>query len=177
MIILLFLPVKVNISYNKKAKVTVKFLGIKIYPREKKKQPTVEKTAEQEETTPKENKTESKLKELKETVKLVFDVLELFKKYAHKNLVIEKFMFLYRFGLGDAALTGIYSGAVYAFVHSFSAYIYNKYKVKKQQIDVLPDFDNIKNELVIYLNIKVRVINLLKIGSIVFLKLMKDKEV
>lgn len=184
MVILLFLPVKCIISYDKKASVTVRVLGIKVYPvsRKKpektKKEPAVkteEKTEEQAEKQ--ENKTESKLKELKETLRLIFDILDIFKKYAHKNLVIEKLFFSYKFGLGDAALTGVFSGGVYALVHSTAAYIYNKYKVKKQKIDILPDFDNIKNELIIYLNIKVRVINLLKLGSIFIIKSMKDKEV
>ena len=60
----------------------------------------------------------------------------------------------YKFGLGDAAVTGIYSGVVYAVVNGFAAYIRNYYKIKNQKLEVIPDFDNVVQEF----NAKIEVV-------------------
>jgi hypothetical protein len=133
----------------------VYLLGIKLFPRNK------NNSKKNIETSSENGNTEEKAKkDLKNTLTGVTKIIDVVYSSSKKHLVIDNLYVSYKFGLGDAALTGIYSGAVYAIFHSFGGYLYSNFKVKQQKIDITPDFDNIKNELKINLYFKIRIINL-----------------
>ena len=88
---------------------------------------------------------------LKEILK---QIVEKTKKYA----IIKNIEAKYRFGLGDAAVTGIYSGVVYTVINGFAAYIRNYYKIKNQKLEVIPDFDNKVQEFNAKIEVVIRAI-------------------
>ena len=159
----LIIPVRCIISYNKKTSITVKVFGITIYSSKKRKSSSKDRTDESKDKIPflKEN-----TGELKKLLKSVYSL-------SKKEITIEELNLYYKFGLGDAAMTGIYSGGVYTLLHGFGAFVYNNFKVKKQQIDILPDFDNNINDFKTRIVFKLKIINIIKFAAKLALNLIK----
>lgn len=157
------IPVKCIINYNKKTSITVKTLGIIIYSSKKRKSPQNVNTVNKKDKLPfiKEN-----TDELKKILKSVYSL-------SKKEITIDELKVYYKFGLGDAAMTGIYSGGVYAILHGFGSFVYSNFKVKKQQIDILPDFDNNINDFKINIVFKLRIINIIKFAVKLAIDLIK----
>ncbi len=146
------IPLKCIISYNEKTNITVKTLGIIIYSSKKRKsQPKVKVKKKNDKVSFIKDNTD----ELKKILKSVY-------RLSKREITVDELNIYYKFGLGDAAMTGIYSGGVYALLHGFGAFVYSNFKVKKQQIDILPDFDNNINDFKTMIVFKLRVINIIK---------------
>ena len=150
--IIMLLPVRVIVEYSGKTRLRIFVYGIMIFDSVKKPQEVAEqKEGSNESNGGKETDYITLLKENFEFLKEILkEIVEKTKKYA----IIKNIEAKYKFGLGDAAVTGIYSGVVYAVVNGFAAYIRNYYKIKNQKLEVIPDFDNVVQEF----NAKIEVV-------------------
>ncbi len=152
-VILLFAPISFYIGFNNDLNLIVRVLGIKIFDYNKQK-----KKASKSNEKPKDKQTEEKkednstkqslpdkaqgvLKQLKTYLALITEALEILNRHIKKTLHIQNFRFEFSFGLGDAAATGIFSGAAYAVGNCFYAYLLYNYKVKRHTLKITPDFD------------------------------------
>lgn len=141
--IIMLLPVRVIVEYSGKTRLRIFVYGIMIFDSVKKPQEVAEqkesKECGNEESSGRETDYITLLKENFEFLKEILkEIVEKTKKYA----IIKNIEAKYKFGLGDAAVTGIYSGVVYAVVNGFAAFIRNYYTIKNQRLEVIPDFDN-----------------------------------
>lgn len=138
--IIMLLPVRVIVEYSGKTRLRIFVYGIMIFDSVKKPQEVAEqKESGNEDNGGKETDYITLLKENFEFLKEILkEIVEKTKKYA----IIKNIEAKYKFGLGDAAMTGIYSGVVYAVVNGFAAFIRNYYTIKNQRLEVIPDFDN-----------------------------------
>lgn len=166
--IIVLLPVRLVVEYSGKTKMKIFVYGIKFYDTEKK---APGKPVEQNENQQAEEKKSDTdyitiLKENIEFLKeILFQIIEKTKKYA----IIKNIEAKYKFGLGDAALTGIYSGVAYAVINGFAAYIRNYYKIRNQKLEVIPDFDNKVQEFETKIEVVIRAMFFIP----VFVRLMK----
>lgn len=153
-VILLFAPISVYVGFNNDLNLIVRVLGIIIFDYNKQK-----KKVRKSDEKPKDKQTEEKkeednsakqslpdkaqgvLKQLKTYFALITEALEILNRHIKKTLHIQNFRFEFSFGLGDAAATGIFSGAAYAVGNCFYAYLLNNYKVKRHTLKIAPDFD------------------------------------
>ncbi len=158
------IPVKCIISYNEKTSISVKTLGITVYSSQKHKKRKKKNEAKN---------SKDKLPFLKDNTNELKKILKSVYRLSKREITIDELSLYYKFGLGDAALTGIFSGGVYALFHGFGAFVYSNFKVKKQKIDILPDFDNNINDLKVYIVFKLRIINLIKFAVSMAFDLVK----
>ncbi len=166
--IIALLPVRVVVEYSGKTKMKIFVYGIKIYDRENKASVKSAKQNENQQGEEKKSDTDyiTLLKENFEFLKeILFQIVEKTKKYA----IIRNIEARYKFGLGDAAVTGIYSGIVYGVINGFAAYIRNFYKIRNQKLEVIPDFDNKVQEF----EAKIEVVIRAMFFAPVFLRLVK----
>ena len=155
--LVLFIPIKCIISYDKERKLAVvRIFGITVYSSEKSKRKKKKQNVS-------EKKDDEKTFRLRENISDIYDALKIIYRSARNELTIKKLYLSYKFGRGDAAMTGIYAGTVYAVFHGLGTFIYNRFNVKQQKIDILPDFDNNIDELELSIIIKLRVINIVGI--------------
>jgi len=168
--LVLFIPIKCIVSYDNERKLAVvRIFGITVYSSEKSKRKNKKQNVS-------EKKDGEKTFNIREDIKNIYDALKIIYRSARNELTVKKLYLSYKFGRGDAALTGIYAGVVYAVVHSLGTFVYNKFKVKQQKIDILPDFDNNIDELEVYIIIKLRVINLIGIIKNIVIDLANREE-
>lgn len=147
--VILFTPISVRIFFHDDLDLKIKLLGITVYDYQKqtsdkknKKEPKkTEPVSEKEQKHSVLEEAERVLKQIKIYFELLMQALEILKVYIQEKTVLNTFRFFFSFGLGDAALTGIYSGAAYAAVNCFYAYLLNNFRVKKHEIKVTPDFE------------------------------------
>ena len=166
-LVVVLLPVRVIVEYSGKTKLKIFVYGIKVFETNKK----INKGRSQGEKKGESEKQSdidyiTLLKENFEFLKEILrQVVEKTKKYA----IIKNIEAKYKFGLGDAAVTGIYSGVAYGVVNGFAAYIRNYYKIKNQKLEVIPDFDNNVQDF----SAKIEVVIRAAFFVPVFLRLMK----
>ena len=161
-VILLFAPISVFVGFNNDLNLIVRVLGIKMFDYNKRKkkmnkadekakgEPTEEK--KEDSTGDKQNlpdRAQGILKQIKTYFSLISEALKILNRHIKKTLHIQNFRFEFSFGLGDAAATGIFSGAAYAVGNCFYAYLLNNYKVKRHTLKITPDFDK-KGFLVLF---------------------------
>lgn len=135
-----FLPISVNICFDKglKFRVKVLFFDVFTYPdsnEEKAKSEPPEQTVRQE-TSHKDF-----LDKISLYIKISKELLSVIKN-ALKSVKIKKYVFNFVCGTGDAALTGIFFGAVYAVLNPFHRYFFDNFNIKKKEISITPDFEN-----------------------------------
>lgn len=161
-VILLFAPISVYVGFNNDLNLIVRVLGIKMfdYNKQKKKADRADKTPKEDQAEDKKEESDSAkqslpdraqgiLKQIKTYFSLISEALEILNRHIKKTLHIQNFRFEFSFGLGDAAATGIFSGAAYAVGNCFYAYLLNNYKVKRHTLKIAPDFDK-KGFLVLF---------------------------
>lgn len=102
-------------------------------------------------------------------------IYKIFVEKAKKYAIINNIEVKYHFGFSDAAFTGIYSGVVYSVVNVVLAFLQNSFKVKKQKIEIIPDFDNKVQEFKADIEATIRILIFLP-EIIKFLKLLKNKK-
>lgn len=133
-----FLPISVNICFDKGLKFRVKILVFDIftYPdsNETKKEP-------HEQTENKEPSDKDFLDKISLYIKISRELLSVLKK-EFKSVKIKKYVFNFICGTGDAALTGIFFGAVYAVLNPFHRYFFDNFRIKKKEVSITPDFEN-----------------------------------
>lgn len=146
-----FFPVRIVCEYKGKTKIKVFVFGVKIYDSENKRQ-------EKEEKPVPKNDRDEKDSDLIETLKINFEILKLIVEKTKKYAIIKNIEVKYRFGLSDAAITGVYSGVVYSVVNGFAAFLRNYFRIKNQRLEVIPDFDNTVQEFEAKIELVVRVV-------------------
>ncbi len=176
-VILLFVPISVFVGFNNDLNLIVRLLGIKMFDYNKQK-----KKADKSDEKKKENRTEEKkeevntsaeqslpdkaqgiLKQIKAYFALISEALRILNRHIKKTLHIQNFRFEFSFGLGDAAATGIFSGAAYAVGNCFYAYLLNNYKVKRHELKIAPDFDKKGFSVLFELKLKVSLFWLIRL--------------
>lgn len=171
--IVVLLPVKVVIEYSGKTRLKICVYDIKIFDTAKK--------------IPDDNPEENKAQDdgdtsdtdyiilLKENFEFLKEILKQIVEKTKKYAIIKNIEAKYKFGLGDAAVTGIYSGVVYGVINGFAAYIRNYFKIKNQKLEVIPDFDNKVQEFEAKVEIVIRAIFFVPV-ILRILKIFKGKE-
>lgn len=172
--VVVMLPVRVVIEYTGKTMFKVYVYGIKIFDTTKNKKGKQTTKSESAEKSTKSDTDYITL--LKDNFELLKEILKQIVEKAKKYVIIKNIEVKYRFGLGDAAITGIYSGAVYAVINGFAAYIRNFYRIRKQRLEVVPDFDNKVQKFEAKIEIVIRAIFFVPV-FIKLLRIFKRKEV
>jgi len=158
-LLILFVPVSVSFSFSEHADFNIKVLWFTVY--------SISEAGQKSETNPKKktDDDQSKATDILKTVKTYFsvvtDMLKVLYRYLKSNLKIRNLDFSIAYGLGDAAVTGIFSGAVYTVVNTFYAYILNNFTVKKHSVKVNPDFENRCFDIKFFMNFKISLMWLL----------------
>lgn len=134
------IPIKVRLAFSEKLDFSIKILNIKIFELKDKKK--TDEKSEKNKQCPDEDKATDILGVIKSYFEVVIEILKILYQHLKKKLVIQKFSFSVSFGFDDAASTGIFSGAVYTITNVFYAYLLNNFKVKKHNVDVVPNFNN-----------------------------------
>ncbi|MBQ2896847.1 MAG: DUF2953 domain-containing protein [Clostridia bacterium] len=169
-----FFPLRVVFEYTDKAKFKVYAYGIKIYDSQK------PRTEEQKKPLPQSEESNSGndlVERLKKNFGFLKEILKLIVEKAKKYAIIKNIEVRYRFGLSDAAVTGIYSGVVYGVVNGFAAFLRNYFRIKNQKIDVIPDFDNKVQEFEAKIELIVRVVFFVPVMHKVIKLVHEKKEV
>ena len=165
-LIVFFIPISINIKFNDRLDFFIKVLGIPVFDYNKRKSKNTDQVKSEEFKNP-DNKNIVNAVEILDTVKQYFkiisELLKILNRSFKSHFKISNLDFSYKFGLGDAAETGIFSGAVYTAVSVFYAYIINNYTLKKHKINIQPDFNNTLHEVSFYLKIKMTLYSILKL--------------
>ena len=166
--LLLLLPVSVDLSYKEDFLVTVKFLGIKVFPLKERKQ--AEKTDKPKSETKKDNQLKTSFQKLKEkygfsgAIKEIFAFLKECLKHLGGFLKTVKFPKV-KLNLvvveSDAFKTAIKYGEVCAVVYPVLSYLESKTNIKYKKIDVKSDFNAQKGEFDFSLTAKLQIIFLI----------------
>ncbi len=172
----LLFPLKVVFKYKGESILRVYAYGFKVYDSEKKRERKSKKqqqNVQQEEQKPKDESTF--LEKLKKNFDILKQIIKLIVEKAKKYAIIENIEVKYRFGLSDAAITGIYSGVVYGVVNGFAAYLRNYFKIENQKLDIVPDFDNNVQEFEAKIVLVIRVMFFIPVFNRL-LKLIHEKK-
>jgi hypothetical protein len=152
LILLSFLPVYVEVRYDKNALLAVKLLTFNVYKTGK------SGKVKNEEKSPDTNVAaapEKRASALKGNLSFVKDILfELF-GLVKEHIVVLNVSISYTFGFSDAAVTGIFSGVAHAVINAFMAIIDHTFKVKDININITPDFNKPGHNLDLYLKIRI----------------------
>ncbi len=138
--LLLLIPVRIYLVYDKTLKSYVKIGFIKIPLEKKEKKEKPQKSSEKGQKKP-EKKADSGAK-IKKLLAAQDDFKELLSYAARRAIVVEKIEFKLDFGTDSAAATGILTGAVNAAVYMLLSVIHHNTLLKKQSIEINPNFEN-----------------------------------
>lgn len=153
-LLVLLLPVRAVVEYSGKARLKIYVYGVKVFDTTKKTKKSTQQSEEKQTCEPKADTDYGAM--LKENFEFLKEILKQIVEKNQKYAIIKNIEAKYKFGLGDAAVTGIYSGVVYAVVNGFAAYIRNYYKIENQRLEVIPDFDNTVQEFGAKIEIVIR---------------------
>lgn len=160
-LLILFVPVSVSFSFSERADFKIKILGFTVYSLYE----AGQKIDVKEEKKNKNDDDQSKATDILKTVKTYFgvitDMLKVLYRYLKSSLKIKNLDFSITYGLGDAAITGIFSGAVYTAVSTFYAYIINNFTVRRHSVNVNPNFENRCFNIKFFLNFNISIMWLL----------------
>lgn len=153
-VIFLLLPIKIEFLFSKELDLNIKILGKTLFSlKDNNKEHEVQKENTDSTEEIKDGKTpESILKVVKLYFEVITDILKILHRYLKRRLKIKKFNFYISFGLGDAAMTGIFSGGVYTVINIFYAYLLNTFPVKQHNVKIEPDFNNERFDIGFELN-------------------------
>lgn len=160
----LFCPVCVNMSYLLYKEQNVFTLKTGLFV------PfiTLYKSGSEKNNKQEKNKKDNENGEVKEKKKMSFEVIkniisevsDLF-AYFKKHLSITNFKLHFHIGTGDAALTGITSGAAWGALYDVAAVFANKFKLKDKNLHVCPNFSEKIFECDINVRLSVKVLYVL----------------
>ncbi len=85
-----------------------------------------------------------KIKFMSDTYKHIFHGL---KRYIQDKIICPSFVLKVHFGLGDAALTGIATGVIWAFIYNGFSILSRIVVVKEREINVWPDFNEKRSDI------------------------------
>lgn len=146
----LLIPISVHISFDKRLEFNVNILSFKIF-----KHSDTENGNKAKNDSKNKKSFVEKLDMVSSYLKFVKEFLTIFNEYSKKAIVIRKYDFYFSCGLGDAAKTGMFFGAVYAVLNSFHTYLFNNYKIKRKKVLINPDFENERFDLVFLLSFRI----------------------
>lgn len=110
---------------------------------------------------------------LKEDIKKLLDYL-LNKAIVFKNIEIKT-----EFGFSDPALTGVMCGTQNALFYNIAAYLHNNFDVRNVEVEVNPDFENVRFEAFFNCIVKMKtahIINVLFCGIKILKKIKKTSK-
>lgn len=159
-LILLFVPVRIILEYDKSARIYLKILFMKKHLNgERKKSPErKEKQAPEKTQKPDAGNKITKFLSLKE------DIAEFAEFTARRCVVFEKLSLSLDFGTGDAAATGILTGLANSAVYTIISVIHHNTMLKSFDVNINPDFE--EEKLVFYLLCiaKTRAVHIISMG-------------
>ena len=160
LVLILLLPVTLRVSYDEDLLVKVKIGFVRVYVNHT--EDAAQKAAKSaEDAGEKMDKSWTKqLKQAKEFFSVLQDLLHILLEHVKKYVTIKKVRISYTFGFSDAAATGIFSGAVYAVVHGFLAYLDSAFKVQEHQVEIQPDFNQPRQEFAAELVVRILMVHL-----------------
>ena len=157
LIFLLFTSVHIDLSYEKKYVLTVKYGLITVYKNQEKgynDKGKVENT----------DKVELELKKIKSVITKAKRILQELRSTAKKHFVIKSITIKYSFGFDDAAITGMFSGVAYSVIYSLMGYVDSNFNLKNKEVLISPDFDNNCQKFEFGCQCKIKLYYLLKSG-------------
>lgn len=161
--IILFLPVKMQIHLNAdEKKILLKYAFLKkiLYPTNK----SEKKNEEKEKKALNESKNKYDFKLLLKLFNAEKDVLFVFFKKSisyilNRGIKISELNISGAFGTGDPAYTGILCGGVYSAIYNAIGVLDDKGLLKKHEININPDFEEMCLNIGAYAELRVRLIN------------------
>ena len=115
-------------------------------------------------------------------VKLIYEaykqVFQGVKKYIRGKIICPYFTLTLYFGLGDAALTGITTGGIWAFIYNVFSIINRIVVVQKREINVYPDFNEKRCDICFDSIFTIRIVHIIIVSvlsAFLFLKVMLGK--
>lgn len=149
-LLLFFTPLSVCFSYGSEegGKVEVKFL-VKVFSYPKRGEEKKKKAAPPKDKARKEEKAEKKdKKDIGEIISLVKDLIPVLTSFC-RHITVKEIDIYVKHGTGDAAKTAIEYGEINAGIYSALALLKNAFRVKKQHLNIVPDFSEEKTEYLI----------------------------
>lgn len=144
------------------------------------------KTKKEKTVKPEETKFLSieQIKKYIENVRFVYSVYgKVYKKvnsYLRRKIVCHELIFKLDFGLGDAAVTGVTTGAVWGTAYNLLSVLHHHMIIKKTDIRITPDFNDQKMEIRFYGIFTVKIVNIiivLVIAMLSFMKVLFEKKI
>lgn len=157
--VLLFVPIGARLKFDKSLVIKIKigFLSFS-FPKGKAK-------------PDKEKKSKAPVKEKRDFKKLITDILSIkdditdfFSFVSEKCFIMRNLDFRLDFGTGDAAYTGIATGALNAFVYSVISVIHHNTKLRKWSVNINPDFEKTRFDLVFDCICTTRLVHIIRMG-------------
>ncbi len=173
---------EIDNDLNKKSKINLSIFGGRI----KFKIPDFKRKNAKEgldKTTDNKNSSDTFITKFKELEAILDKILKTYngsKKHIKKRIIVSKLDFYIKFGLFDAAQTGILTGWVWSVLYMLYAFVCENAVVKKHNFQVEPDFDEFMFELKSSGIIKLTLVNIISIAFRIFInykKIIKNKEV
>lgn len=148
---ILFLPIYLTVNYRfddgkNKFTVCIKILKIKIFEKDlladtSQKPKKIKKLQQEKYKIAKKEKKKNLKEKLRKLYSKKEDIFKLFDVI--KNLLVfKKISFVAKFGLADAAATGILTGAANIVVYNLLGLLYNNFKVYDINVNITPQFNN-----------------------------------
>ncbi|MBP3359703.1 MAG: DUF2953 domain-containing protein [Clostridia bacterium] len=159
-LILLFVPVRIILEYDKSAHIYLKILFWKKLLNKESRKPH-EKNEKQ--TAEKKDKTNAGNK-IKKILSLEDDIKEFADFTAKRCVTFEKLRFSLDFGTGDAAATGILTGLVNGAVYTIISVIHHNTTLKSFDVNINPDFEGEKFVFYLLCIAKTRAVHIISMG-------------
>ncbi len=83
-----------------------------------------------------------KISKMSDTVSAISKMFSCARRYLSRRVAFEKCEVYVKFGSGDAAVTGVLTGALWALLYQILALLCNLGKVREHSFDVVPVYDN-----------------------------------
>ena len=142
--LLLFFAIRIHFIYHdNETSITVQYLFVKIdilkwAGKRKKKQELKEKIQPKPPREPEKAEPQTKIRDIFEHFEKIFAYVKREFSIFRKRVVFDRLSFCVAFSTGDAAKTAISYGAVCALVYNFFSFFTYNFKIKDQNITVVP---------------------------------------
>lgn len=165
--IILFIPVKMQIHLNaNEKKILLKYAFFKkiLYPTNKSEEKEGRTEDKKEKKVLKESKNKYDFEFLLKLFNAEKNILSVFLKKSISYIInhgikISELNISGTFGTGDPAYTGILCGGVYSAIYNAIGVLEDKGLLKKHEININPDFEEMSLNIGVYAELRVRLIN------------------
>lgn len=165
LLVLMFVPFKFSFLFSRfenenKTEVSVKYLFFRYKLKEKKQQPVKANRETVGKSAPERGM--GYFKNIYCTIKK--DVFDVIRYLAKRAVVLEKIDLKIDFGYSDAAATGLMTGILNGGAYNIISIICNNIKVKSWNVDIVPDFNNDKFDVMFSCIVRIKTVHIITVG-------------